>query len=75
MAPVYTVGAATFLTVLGLGLSPLPKDSGTLFFSRVSTVIVASLYTIGVSIVFRWLLVEQSLRAEQAVRRAMPDLR
>jgi hypothetical protein len=48
LAPIYTVGAATFLTVLGLGLSPLPQDSGTIFLSRVSTVIVASLYTIGV---------------------------
>jgi hypothetical protein len=62
MAPIYTVGAATFLTVLGLGLSPLPQDSGTIFFSRVMTVIVASLYTIGVASVLRWLLVERPLR-------------
>jgi hypothetical protein len=61
MTPVYTVGAATFLTVLGLGLSPLPQDSGTIFFSRVSTVIVASLYTIGMASVLRWLLVERPL--------------
>ena len=59
-AAIYSVGAATFLTVLGLGLSPLPQDSGTIFFSRVSTVIVASLYTIGVASVLRWLLVERS---------------
>jgi hypothetical protein len=63
MAPIYAVGAATFLTVLGLGLSPLPQDSGTIFFSRVSMVIVASLYTIGVASVLRWLLVERSLRS------------
>jgi hypothetical protein len=61
-APIYTVGAATFLVVLGLGLSPLPQDSGTLFLSRVSTVIAASLYTIGVASILRWLLVERSLR-------------
>jgi Protein of unknown function (DUF2955) len=60
MAAIYSVGAATFLTVLGLGLSPLPQDSGTIFFSRVSTVIVASLYTIGVASVLRWSLVERS---------------
>jgi hypothetical protein len=59
-AAIYSVGVATFLTVLGLGLSPLPQDSGTLFFSRVSTVIVASLYTIGVASVLRWLLAERS---------------
>jgi hypothetical protein len=59
MAAIYSVGAATFLTVLGLGLSPLPQDSGTLFLSRVSTVIVASLYTVGVASVLRWLLVER----------------
>jgi hypothetical protein len=56
MAPVFTVGAATFLVVLGLGLSPLPQDSGTLFLSRVATVIVASLYTIGVASVLRSLI-------------------
>jgi hypothetical protein len=60
MEPIYTVAAATFLTVLGLGLSPLPQDSGTIFFSRVATVIVASLYTVGVASVLRWLLVERS---------------
>lgn len=59
MAPVYTVGAATFLVVLGLGLSPLPQDSGTLFLSRVATVIVASLYTIGVASVLRSLLAKR----------------
>jgi len=53
MAPIYTVGIATFLVVLGLGLSPLPQDSGTLFLSRVWTVAVASLYTVGVASVLR----------------------
>jgi hypothetical protein len=68
MAPIYTVGAATFLTVLGLGLSPLPQDSGTLFLSRVSTVIVASLYTVGVASVLRWLFVERSSRSPRVSR-------
>jgi Protein of unknown function (DUF2955) len=63
LAPIYTVGAATFLVVLGLGLSPLPQDSGTLFLSRISTVIAASLYTIGVASVMRWLLIERPLRS------------
>jgi hypothetical protein len=60
--PIYTVGAATFLVVLGLGLSPLPQDSGTLFLSRVMTVVAASLYAIGVSSVLRWLLIERFRR-------------
>src|SRR5262245_19901823 len=68
MAAIYSVGATTFLTVLGLGLSPLPQDSGTIFFSRVSTVIVASLYTIGVASVLRWLLVERSSPMPRASR-------
>jgi hypothetical protein len=63
MAPIYTVGAATFLTVLGLGLSPLPQDSGTLFLSRVATVIVASLYTIGVASVLRSLFAGRGAQA------------
>jgi hypothetical protein len=52
-APIYTVGIATFLTVLGLGLSPLPQDSGTIFVSRVVTVLIASIYTVGVASVLR----------------------
>ena len=55
MAPIYTVAIATFLVVLGLGLSPLPQDSGTIFISRVWTVVIASLYTIGVASVLRGL--------------------
>ncbi len=63
MAPIYTVGAATFLVVLGLGLSPLPQDSGTLFLSRVATVIVASLYTIGAASVLRSLFAGRGVHA------------
>ena len=64
LAPICTVGAATFLVVLGLGLSPLPQDSGTLFLARISTVILASLYTIGVAGVLRALFVGNALTSE-----------
>jgi hypothetical protein len=40
---------------LGLGLSPLPQDSGTIFVSRVVTVLIASLYTVGIASVLRGL--------------------
>jgi Protein of unknown function (DUF2955) len=58
LAPIAAVGTATFLVVLGLGLSPLPQDSGTLFLARISTVILASLYTIGIASVLRGLFAE-----------------
>ncbi len=64
LAPVYSVGAATLLTVLGLGLSPLPQDSGAIFLARISTVILASLYTIGVAGVLRALFVGNALTCE-----------
>ena len=35
--------------VLGLGLAPLPGDSGTFFITRVFNVIVATIYTIGIA--------------------------
>src|SRR5262249_28214082 len=63
-APIAAVGTATFLVVLGLGLSPLPQDSGTLFVARISTVILASLYTIGVGAVLRALFVGHALTSE-----------
>jgi uncharacterized membrane protein YgaE (UPF0421/DUF939 family) len=59
LASIAAVGTATFLVVLGLGLSPLPQDSGTLFLARISTVILASLYTIGISSVLRSLFSDQ----------------
>ena len=43
-APIYTVSLMTFLIVLGLGLSPLPQDSGDIFISRVFDVMVAGAY-------------------------------
>jgi len=51
--PVYVVGLVTFLIVFGLGLAPLPTDSGTIFVSRVFNVIVAAVYTIGIASVLR----------------------
>jgi hypothetical protein len=52
LAPVYVVALATFLIVLGLGLTPL-TDSGTVFISRVINVVIAAGYTIGVASVLR----------------------
>ena len=49
----YIVGLTTFLIVLGLGLAPLPSDSGTVFISRVFNVVIAAVYTIGVASVLR----------------------
>jgi hypothetical protein len=51
-APVYVVALATFLIVLGLGLTPL-TDSGTIFISRLINVLIAAAYTIGVASVLR----------------------
>lgn len=51
-APVYIVALATFLIVLGLGLTPL-TDSGAIFISRVFNVVIAAAYTIGVASVLR----------------------
>jgi hypothetical protein len=53
LAPVYVVSLATFLIVLGLGLTPLPTDSGAIFVSRVFNVVIAAAYTIGVASVLR----------------------
>ena len=53
MAPIYTVGLMTFLIVLGLGISPLPEDSGTFFIARVFDVMVAAVYAIGMASLLR----------------------
>ena len=53
LAPIYTVGLMTFLIVLGLGLSPLPQDSGSLFIARVFDVMVAAVYAIGMARLLR----------------------
>ena len=53
LAPIYTVGLMTFLIVLGLGISPLPEDSGTFFIARVFDVMVAAVYAIGMASLLR----------------------
>jgi hypothetical protein len=53
-APIYTVALMTFLILLGLGLSPLPQDSGTLFIARVFDVMVGAVYAIGMASLLRW---------------------
>jgi hypothetical protein len=55
LAPVYTIALVTFLIVLGLGLSPLPQDSGSIFISRVINVVMAAIYAVGVASVLRGL--------------------
>jgi hypothetical protein len=52
-APIYTVGLMTFLLVLGLGLSPLPTDSGSIFIARVFDIMVACAYAIGMASLLR----------------------
>ena len=52
-APIYAVGLMTFLILLGLGLSPLPQDSGTLFVARVFDVMVAAAYAVGMASLLR----------------------
>jgi hypothetical protein len=52
-APIYTVGLMTFLIILGLGLSPLPQDSGTLSITRVLDVMLGSVYAIGMASLLR----------------------
>ncbi|CDM62028.1 DUF2955 domain-containing protein [Rhizobium favelukesii] len=54
-APIYAIAFATFILLLGLGMSPLPGTSGEAFFSRLLNVLLASAYAIGgLSLVERW---------------------
>ncbi|MGH8431763.1 MAG: FUSC family protein [Solimonas sp.] len=54
-APIYAVAFATFILLLGLGMTPLPGGSGEAFVSRLLNVVVASAYAIGgLSLVERW---------------------
>ncbi len=54
-APVYAIAFATFILLLGLGLSPLPGGSGEASVSRLLNVLLASAYAIGaLSLVERW---------------------
>ena len=54
-APVYAIALATFILLLGLGLSPLPGGSGEAFTTRLLNVLLASAYAIaGLSLLERW---------------------
>jgi hypothetical protein len=54
-APVYAIAFATFILLLGLGMTPLPGGSGEAFVNRLVYVLLASAYVIGVlSLVERW---------------------
>ena len=54
-APIYAIAFATFILLLGLGLTPLPGGSGEAFVSRLLNVLLASAYAIGgLSLVARW---------------------
>jgi hypothetical protein len=64
-APVYTVALASFIILLGLGVSPLPWNSGSLFVDRLINVLVAGVYAVGaVALVSVRSEVEPSPRAE-----------
>jgi hypothetical protein len=54
-APVYAIAFATFILLLGLGLTPLPGSSGEAFVSRLINILFASAYVIGgLSLAERW---------------------
>jgi hypothetical protein len=53
LAPAYTIGLATFLLVLGLGLSPLPQDSSAIFIARVVDVMAGAIYAIAIASLLR----------------------
>jgi hypothetical protein len=45
--PLYAIAFATFILLLGLGLTPLPGGSGEAFASRLANVVLASVYAVG----------------------------
>lgn len=49
LAPVYTVAFVTFLILLGIGVSPLPTETGEAFISRLVDVALAGFYAVGAS--------------------------
>jgi hypothetical protein len=46
-APILAVAFATFILLLGLGLSPVPGGSGEAFLGRLVNVLLAAAYTVG----------------------------
>jgi hypothetical protein len=54
-APIYALAFATFILLMGLGMTPLPGGSGEAFVSRLLNVLFASAYAIGgLSLVECW---------------------
>jgi hypothetical protein len=47
LTPLFGVALMTFLILLGLGVSPLPMESGEAFGTRLLNVMLAGLYTVG----------------------------
>ncbi|MDR7036084.1 putative membrane protein YccC [Methylobacterium sp. BE186] len=54
-APIYVIALATFILLLGLGMTPLPGGSGEAFLTRLANVLLASSYAVGaVSVLEFW---------------------
>ncbi|KQO69205.1 DUF2955 domain-containing protein [Methylobacterium sp. Leaf89] len=54
-APVYVIALATFILLLGLGMTPLPGGSSEAFVTRLANVLWASAYAVGaVSVLELW---------------------
>jgi len=54
-APIYVIALATFILLLGLGMTPLPGGSGEAFVTRLPNVLLASAYAVGaVSVLEFW---------------------
>lgn len=51
-APLHLLAFTTMLILLGIGLAPLLADTGEAFFGRLVSLLVASLYTIGMLSLF-----------------------
>ncbi len=48
-APLFAIAFATFILLLGIGITPLPGGSGEAFASRVVNVLLAAAYAVGAS--------------------------
>lgn len=46
-APMFTIGLVTFVILLGLGVAPLPTESGEAFTTRLWNVLLAGAYAVG----------------------------
>ncbi|MBC7953271.1 MAG: DUF2955 domain-containing protein [Rhodospirillaceae bacterium] len=46
-APIFTMAFVTFIILLGLGVSPLPTETGEAFVNRLMDVVLAGLYAVG----------------------------